>query len=207
MPVQLNNISTILFDLGGVLIRLQGTPFKPEWLARESLEQDIWPVWWQSDVATAFERGHLDGQQFARRFIDEAELNVDTDEFVEHFMKWPARLFDGVPQMLSTLSEKYRLAALSNSNALHWPMIMQDMQLASLIPDCVSSHQIGVMKPDRQAFERLLDIIDVPADEILFLDDNQPNVDMAESLGMQAVKVTTAGGVETVRELGLLDNS
>ena len=205
MSLQLNNISTILFDLGGVLVELQGTPFKPKWLSQESLEADIWPVWWQSDVARAFESGHLDGQQFARRFIDEAVLDVDTDEFIAHFMKWPSRLYDGVPQMLHTLSGNYRLAALSNSNALHWPMIMQDMQLASLIPDCVSSHQIGVMKPERQSFDRLLDMIGVPAGEILFLDDNQPNVDMARSLGMQAVKVASTGGVETVRALGLLD--
>ena len=36
--------------------------------------------------------------------------------------------------MLHELAQSYRLAALSNSNALHWPMVMQDMRLQEYYP-------------------------------------------------------------------------
>jgi len=203
--IEKSRITTILFDLGGVLIQLHGTPFKPCWLPDDDRDVDVWPHWKSSETVTRFETGQIDGNQFARLFIDEVGLLVDEDEFIEHFMRWPARLFPGVPAMLEELSQNYRLAALSNSNALHWPMIMHDMRLQTFIPDCISSHQIRVMKPDRQAFEAALQKLSLQPAEVLFLDDLQGSIDMARELGMQAIKVTgTVGGVETVRSLGLL---
>ncbi len=203
--IEKSRIKTILFDLGGVLIQLHGTPFKPSWLPDGKLNAGVWQHWKSSDVVTRFESGRIDGNQFARQFIDEVGLLVEEDEFIEHFMRWPARLFPGVQVMLEELAQSYRLAALSNSNALHWPMIMQDMRLQDFIPDCISSHHIQLMKPKRQAFETALQQLNLQPDEVLFLDDLQVSIDMARLLGMQAVKVTgTVGGVETVRSLGLL---
>lgn len=199
-------IKTIVFDVGGVLVQLHGTPFKPEWLPEPLVDQGVWPRWLGSEAVKRFETGHIEGDVFVREFIEEIGLNVEPDEFVEHFMCWPARLFPGVPEMLQELGRGYRLAALSNSNALHWPMLLERFQLQSMIPDCVSSHQIRVMKPARQAFERMLDRLQLEAREILFLDDYQASIDVALAMGMQAFKVTgTRGGVQTVRMLGLLD--
>lgn len=198
-------ITTILFDLGGVLIRLHGTPFKPAWITEGQTDDDVWPLWKRSTAVRLFESGQIESENFVQRFIAEAGLQVGHEEFVKHFMKWPAQLFPGVEQMLQELGRSYRLAALSNSNALHWPMIMRDMRLQEYIPDCISSHQIRVMKPDRQAFEAVLTRLDLQPREILFLDDLQVSIDMARELGMKAVKVTgTIGGVETVRSLGLI---
>jgi putative hydrolase of the HAD superfamily len=132
-------------------------------------------------------------------------LQSEEDEFIEHFKRWPANLFPGVTTMLEELAHHYQLAALSNSNALHWPRVMQEMNLQAYIPDCISSHQIRIMKPDRKAFEAVLHRLDVDAEAVLFLDDLQASIDTASGMGMQAVKVTgTRGGVETVRSLGLI---
>lgn len=203
-----NRITTILFDLGGVLIQLHGTPFKPAWLPDGLADEGVWPQWLRSEAVRLFETGHIDSDEFVQRFIDEAGLQVGHNEFVEHFMQWPARLFPGVEEMLIELGKTYRLAALSNSNALHWPMLMQEMRLQTYIPDCISSHQIRVMKPDRQAFEAVVQQLNLLPENVLFLDDLQRSIDMARALGMQAVKVTgTVGGVETVSSLGLLADS
>jgi putative hydrolase of the HAD superfamily len=48
------------------------------------------------------------------------------------------------------------------------------------------SYELGLAKPDREIFERVVDDLDVSAEEILFLDDNQINVDGARSVGMRA---------------------
>ena len=166
-----NNISTILFDLGGVLIQLHGGPFKPSWLADEIAGKNVWQLWKRSEAAGLFEIGSIDSDDFVQRFIAETGLHVEHDEFIAHFMKWPARLFPGVEKMLQELAQSYRLAALSNSNALHWPMIMQDMRLQEYIPNCFSSHQIQAMKPGRKAFHTVLDRMNVQPEEVLFLDD------------------------------------
>jgi putative hydrolase of the HAD superfamily len=203
--IEKSRITTILFDLGGVLIQLHGTPFKPVWLPDGLVDEGVWPQWLRSDTVKLFESGQIESDEFVLRFISEAGLQVEHDEFVEHFMQWPARLFPGVEDMLNQLRQTYRLAALSNSNALHWPMIMQEMRLQEFIPDCISSHQIRVMKPARQAFVAALQQLKLQPDEVLFLDDLQLSIDMAREVGMQAVKVTgTVGGVATVRSLSLM---
>ena len=198
-------IKTILFDLGGVLIQLHAMPFKPEWLPDGGAVPDVWACWKGSSAVKQFECGQIDAGQFARQFIDEVGLQSEEDEFIEHFKCWPANLFPGVTTMLEELADNYQLAALSNSNALHWPVIMRDLNLQAYIPNCFSSHQIRIMKPDRRAFEAVLQRLSVQPEEVLFLDDLQVSIDMASSMGIQAVKVTgTRGGVETVRSLGLI---
>lgn len=200
-----HSIKAILFDLGGVLIQLHGTPFKPEWLPDDGAVPDVWACWKGSGAVKQFECGQIDTAQFARQFINEVGLQSEEDEFIEHFKRWPANLFPGVTTMLEELAQCYQLAALSNSNALHWPLIMSEMNLQAYIPDCISSHQIRIMKPDRRAFEAVLKQLNLQPEAVLFLDDLQVSIDMASSMGIQAVKVTgTRGGVETIRSLGLI---
>ena len=45
------------------------------------------------------------------------------------------------------------------------------------------------MKPDREIFEHVVAALDRPAERVLFLDDNQPNVDGARAVGLRAARV------------------
>jgi putative hydrolase of the HAD superfamily len=200
-----DRISTILFDIGGVLVRLQGLPFRKEWLSGHYSGREVLPFWINSPVVKDFESGRIDVDTFAERFIMDTCLDVDSRTFLNHLLTWPNRLFDGVPQMLHQLGSKYRLAALSNSNPLHWPRMMNEFGLKEMIPDVISSHQIGVMKPDIKAFEIVLEKLGLTAGEVLFLDDLQVSVDNARTLGMQAVKVKgVVGSVGLVADLQLI---
>jgi epoxide hydrolase-like predicted phosphatase len=56
----------------------------------------------------------------------------------------------------------------------------------------VDSSHAGVRKPDPRIFElALAQLENVPASEVVFLDDYQANVDAARGLGMRAIKVGT----------------
>ena len=205
LVVDRDRISTILFDIGGVLVHLQGLPFRKEWLPGHHAGKEVLPFWINSPVVKDFESGRLDVNTFAERFIMDTCLDVDVGTFLNHLLTWPNRLFDGVPQMLRELGGRYRLAALSNSNPLHWPRMMNEFGLKEMIPDVISSHQIGVMKPDRRAFEIVLEKLGLAPEEVLFLDDLQVSVDNARALGMQAVKVKgVVGSVDLVADLKLI---
>lgn len=199
-------VTTILFDIGGVLVQLKGMPFRSEWLSGKHAGKQVLPFWINSLAVRDFERGRIDKDEFAERFIAEACLDVGKDAFLDHLLYWPEQLFHGVPEMLERLQGKYRLAALSNSNALHWPRMMKELGLGGMIPDAISSHQIGCMKPDSKAFEIVMSQLQLKPGEVLFLDDLQASVDRARTLGMQAVKVKgVVGAVALVEELGLLN--
>ena len=54
------------------------------------------------------------------------------------------------------------------------------------------------MKPDREIFQHALDALDCAASDVLFLDDNQINVDGARKVGLDAHR---AVGTEDARRI------
>jgi glucose-1-phosphatase len=68
--------------------------------------------------------------------------------------------------------------------------------LISLFDHAFLSFQIGMLKPDQDAFEYVANALSVPPGRILFLDDNQLNIDGALEFGFSAIRVT---GVDEVR--------
>ncbi len=205
MDVNLQKVTTLLFDIGGVLVHLDGMPFNSKWLGPHATNHDVWRCWNESDAVRDLESGRISEDEFVASFIQRTNLNVSADKFHHHFLHWPRVVFDDVHNALEELSHTYRLAALSNSSALHWPRLMDELRLAEFIPDCISSHQLGVMKPHPDTFHTVLEKLEIEASEVLFLDDLQANVDAAQSLGLQAIHVTGGQGVVPVlKQLGLL---
>jgi putative hydrolase of the HAD superfamily len=67
------------------------------------------------------------------------------------------------------------------------------------------SFQLGLVKPDAAIFHRVVDDFGFEPDEILFLDDNQINVDSARSVGLRAERALGVGDArQHLEQLGLL---
>jgi len=106
--------------------------------------------------------------------------------------------------LLKELSQHYRLGCLANTNELHWKRISEEMGLLDLFHITLASHEIGVLKPDPEAFFYAADAMKTTPARILFLDDNLLNVQAAQAVGMVTHRVQ--GFEETVaklRELGI----
>jgi putative hydrolase of the HAD superfamily len=107
--------------------------------------------------------------------------------------------------MLARIPRSYRRAILSNTNALHWPRVLNDMQLGAAFDCHFVSHITGRIKPDPDAFEHAVESLDCIPKQVLFLDDNMLNVRAAQSYGMHAIRVR--GAIEAqhaLAELGIL---
>jgi HAD superfamily hydrolase (TIGR01509 family) len=63
------------------------------------------------------------------------------------------------------------------------------------------SCEMGFSKPNPNYFRAILDVLNLPPEEVLFLDDNAPNVVAAESVGMRAEVFAPAEGVRPVEEM------
>ena len=122
-------IEIIIFDLGGVLVELTGVPTMLQWTRSRYDVEALWEAWLRSPAVRAFETGTTTPDQFAADIIKEMDLPVAEYEFIERFTKWPKGLFPGVSQLLDRLKVDFSLACFSNSNSLHWPILMKDMAL------------------------------------------------------------------------------
>ena len=208
MSLKAEKITVLLFDLGGVLVELNGPPIRPEWRAEAGLHEDSWLHWMSSEAVRQFESGKISPDRFADRLVDEFDLLINEQEFMQHFVSWLAGPYEETHMLLEELRPHYQLGVFSNTNEIHWPRMMNEMQLAGCFDHYFASFQIGMLKPDKEAFEYIIEQMNAPAHEILFLDDTLKNIDAAKACGMQAVQVKGARGARTVIEaLGLLPQS
>jgi glucose-1-phosphatase len=182
-------VNVLLFDVGGVLVELGGVEAILGWLDNRLTAEELWHRWLHSESVRRFETGRIQAPEFAAGVIDEFGLRIDAREFLGSFVGWPTGLYPGTLELLARIPPRYRRALLSNSNPLHWPRVLDEMHLGAAFEDHFVSHLTGHIKPDAAAFEHVLESLGVQPAEVLFLDDNQLNIEAAQNLGLQAVRV------------------
>ena len=199
----MTDIDTLLFDLGGVLVEFNDGFKVFEWANLKPA--DFFKQWIASPTVRDFEAGKITTQQFAEGVVREFQLPVTAQVFLKNFKNLPKGLFDGTEDLLVELSAEYRLACFSNTNQLHWPMLRDRFKIGELMDECFISCQTGLLKPDVEAFEFVLNTLDCPPEQIMFFDDNPVNTSAAMQLGFNAFQVNGIVEVEKiVIEEGLL---
>jgi putative hydrolase of the HAD superfamily len=182
-------IRVVLFDLGGVLVELSGVSTVISWMANPVVPEELFRIWLTSPAVRAFETGRIEPDLFADQLITEMSLQVGREALLKELAGWPTGTFPGALELLARIPRRYTRATLSNTNSMHWPQVMGRMKLADAFDHHFASHLTGKIKPDDEAFQHVTVALNCAADEVLFLDDNQLNIDAATKCGMHAVRV------------------
>lgn len=178
-------IELVLFDVGGVLVDLSGVDDMLRWLEHKLTAEQLWRLWLGSPSVRAFETGRSDAMQFATGILQELQLELDPQRFIDSFTRWPIGLYPGALELVSRIPARFRRALLSNSNSLHWPRVLGEMGLGDAFEHRYASHLIGKIKPDADAFLHVLESLGCRPHEVLFLDDNAINIEAARQLGLR----------------------
>lgn len=197
--------TVLLFDLGGVLInwtglgelrRLTGDRFSHEQIRRRMIANPRFKD---------FERGRCDPLTFAAASIAEWGLPFGADEFIDVFRSWAGRPYPGVFKSLAKLRGRFTLACLSNTNELHWDLLLQEVGVGPALDHHFASHLMGLAKPEAAAYRHVLTALDARPQEVVFFDDGPENVEAAKALGLDAHLVDAQQGVHPVlARLGLI---
>ena len=95
-----------------------------------------------------------------------------------------------------------RMGLLSNTSKNHWEFCLSRFPL---LRDCfehyVLSYEVGIMKPETDIYRVAIQKTGLPAGEIFYTDDLEPNVLAAKECGMDAVLFTDTA--QLTRELSL----
>ena len=180
-------IKVVLFDLGGVIIRLGDHIFPSSWLQGDAVFS--LSEWLQSDTSKAFETGLIDANEFARALKSGLSLQQSVDEIIEEFAAWPRGLFPGADDLLLSLRQSYNLAALSNINELHVPRMLKEFRLDEYFDNLFFSNELHLSKPDPDFYLKALELLAVAPNEVVFFDDVEKNVSAARDLGINAHQV------------------
>lgn len=182
----------LLLDMGGVLVEVDAARRLDAWTGGRLEAAEFWPMWLSSPAVKRFETGKTDGPAFAHEAVTEFGLALSPEDFLRDFEGWLTRPFPGALELLDRLASRYRLACLSNSSPVHWPILERMFDCEHRFEAVFPSHQLGVLKPDPEIFRIVLRQLAVPPQEIWFFDDNLVNVEAARAEGMQAWQVKGA---------------
>jgi len=191
------NVQVLLFDLGGVLVDYTGVRDMAPLLRISASEDEIRRHFAGCPHVAAYCTGRLDRMQFGERMVRDWGLTVSTEQFLHEFRTWSRGLLPGAAELLSSLRPRFRLAALSNSNELHWERHTNDVGVTALFEVAISSHQVGAAKPDPAIYQKALERLGAPPEVIMFFDDSYANVVAASALGMRAFQVE---GIDALRQ-------
>ena len=197
-------IELVLFDLGGVLVRLGGISAM-QGLASTGAEEELWDRWLACPWVRSFQRGQCQPEDFASGVVADLALAISPAEFLERFQRWPEALFDGAVELVNMVRSQVRVGCLSNTNAVHWEQLRGRFGARPAIRCRLPVPRDGVTEAGPGDFQRVSSVAGCPNEHIVFLDDGATNVDQAIAMGFQA---RTVNGVDQAAaalvELGVL---
>lgn len=189
---KLDGIKAIIFDLGGVILNInyQRTVDEFEKLGVPHFDE-IFSQFKQSTFTDDFEIGRISENDFYETVKAKTEVDFSFSEFRA---AWNAMLLDLPPQrieILKKLSEQYRLFLFSNTNETHYKKFVTKVEsdFDILFEKTYYSHQFGLRKPDKFAFQTLLEQNNLVAEETLFIDDSYQHIESANSLGIRTLLI------------------
>jgi putative hydrolase of the HAD superfamily len=189
-------VDVVLFDLGGVLIEVSGVRAMLELTGIES-EEELWRRWLTCRWVRRFESGGCSDAEFAAGVVADWQLELAPAAFLEAFQDWTTGPLPGAAELVAQTRASVATGCFSNTNALHWHGHIATWPLAGLFDRRFLSFELGLLKPDTAAFAQVADMLETPAERVLFIDDNAMNVAGAVAAGFQAVR---AAGVEQARQ-------
>ena len=197
-------ISTILWDVGGVLLtngwdRQQREGVLTQFgLDHEDFERR------HAEVDQAWEKDEINADEYLRNTVFYRERSFSPAEFLEAMCAQSVVLPDsgiGILHQLAT-SEDYVLATVNNESRA-----LNEFRLKKfgLLDDCdafFSSCYLGLRKPDRKIYQVALDVLQRDPEQVAFVDDRAENVAAAASLGIHGIRYQ--GSKQLAEELARL---
>ena len=191
-------IDQVFFDIGGVL----GSN-----------------GWDREQRAVAVEKFALDGEDFQYRHEETVGAfesgQISLDEYLDVTVFWQPRAFsrDDFKRFMFSLSTPWadsldvvrrlrertrgrptrvRMATLNNESRELNEYRIRYFGLCELFDVFFSSCWLGVRKPTRQIYERVLGMTQADPASSVFVDDREQNLAPARALGMQTIRFTSA---------------
>lgn len=184
-----NEIDTIIFDLGGVLI-----DWNPRYLYRKIFQTEEEVTWFLDNICT----NEWNDQQDAGRTFQEA-----TDELVAKFPdhefairawydRWQETIPGPVHETVDILKHfrdnpTHRLFALTNWSAETFPWALNTFDFLHWFEGIVVSGVEKTRKPFPEFYKILFDRYYIDPKKALFIDDNIRNIEGGKALGLTTI--------------------
>jgi len=200
------SLSTVIFDLGGVLI-----DWNPRYLYRRLIADE---EQMERFLATICTQEWNEQQDAGRPFA--TAVAVLTEQYPEHASliqayddHWGDMVSGSVAGTVAVLDElaatDVRLLALTNWSAEKFPIARERFEFLNRFEGIVVSGTENTRKPYRDIYDILFERYAVNPETAVFIDDSAANVDMGQQLGLHAIRFHNPDALRAeLAALGLL---
>ena len=188
-------MKAIVLDMYGVIVKQTGDDFVPyvQQTFPELTPEEIYTPWFKADVGelTSLEVWEALGFQGDLEQIEKEYL--DTIEISEGFFEF-----------INSIKGEYKLAIISNDSS-RWSHYLREKFGLNKYFDVISiSGDLKMQKPDEGIFKHTIEKLGVKAEECIYIDDREGNLEAAKKVGMKPVllnsrKVSYEGAAEVVK--------
>jgi len=198
-------ISAIFWDVGGVLLangwdRAQREKALEQFhLDREEFNDR------HEMLVSSFERGKISLDEYLDRTIFYRSRPFTRDEFRQFMFALSQPKSDelALAQELSR-SGKYLMSTINNESREMNLYRIEKFGLREIFDIFISSCFVGLRKPERDIYRLALEITQKAPAQCCFIDDRDLNLESAEKLGMQTIRMQTAEQLrQELRKLGV----
>lgn len=198
-------IRVLLFDLGGVLVEFDALGPICTLTGNRFDRVSARAFWMNSSAVKQYERGLCSSEEFAVLIMKELDITMTVPAFLKEFASWESGVIPGGKALLAELRPHYRLACLSNNNAIHWDIVGRRDGWQAEFEQTFLSFEMKCMKPERVIFDQVLAKLGCQPNEVFFFDDTAECLEGALAAGIRGAQVAGVEGVRSVvRHLGLL---
>ncbi len=191
----MNHIKNVIFDFGGVIVRIDFSQAVKRCKEIGIVQADsLLDPYTQSGVFGNLECGKISAETFCRELGRMAGRELSWKDcqyfFLGYFKELPHRNLEALQRLRD---EGYRVLLLSNTNPFVMDWVMgngfdgEGHSLMHYIDRAYLSYQCGIMKPDERLFRLVLDKEQIKAGETLFVDDGPRNIATARRLGFHTL--------------------
>jgi len=186
----MNLIRLVLFDIGGVIINWQDSWLYHQVAQKFGIDETKLSKECENEISR-LHSGEIQESEFWKTIggrIDSEELMTNNTSFFYEIFKKEIKLNFEVLSLAKKIKKKgFKIGVLSNLEkstnlVLNELGIMEDFEFQFL------SHKIGFAKPNKRIFEYVIRKIPFEKNEIIFIDDKLSNVNVAKTLGINAIQ-------------------
>jgi putative hydrolase of the HAD superfamily len=181
-------VTALFLDVGGVLLtdgwdhlarKRAATHFKLELAGMEDLHHLTFDT---------YEEGKLTLEEYLGRVVFYQKRPFTRAQF-RHFMFAQSKPYPEMIELIRELKARYglKIAVISNEARELNAYRIRKFKLAGFVDSFVSSSFVHVRKPDADIFRLALDIAQVPARQVVYIENTPMFVQVAEGLGIQSI--------------------
>lgn len=189
----MTSLTTIIFDLGGVLI-----DWNPRYLYRKLMPRAEEMEYFLEHICTPDWNEQQDaGRPLAQATREKVEEHPQHADLIEAFYgRWPEMLAGPISGTVDILNEiqqqqSHQLLALTNWSAETFPVAWERYDFLRHFEDILVSGRVNLKKPDPAIYQLLINQHGLSPNSVVFIDDNARNIKAAQQLGLHTIHFTS----------------